>query len=132
MKISASARFNAANVSGLLSKIAAGAVDGVTKAGQQALEIEQALTPVATGALRDSETCVVTQDSTSVEARIGPQGIFYDEYVEYGTGRRGGPAPYAHVETWAGMSPEPYARPMMDEMTPQVPGIIADAIKDQL
>jgi HK97 gp10 family phage protein len=132
MRISAKATFNAANVSGLLSKIAAGAVAGVTEAGQQTLAIEQALTPVATGALRDSETCVVTQDATSVEARVGPQGIFYDEYVEYGTGRRGGPAPYAHVETWAGMSPEPYARPAMDEITPQVAGIVADAIKDAL
>lgn len=132
MRISASATFNAANVSGLLSKIAAGAVDGVTNAGQQTLVIEQGLTPVATGALRDSETCVVTTDSTSATAVIGPQGIFYDEYVEYGTGRRGGPAPYAHVEDKAGMSPQPYARPAMDEITPQVPGIIADAIKDAL
>ncbi len=132
MRISASAKFNAANVSGLLSKIAAGAVNGVTQAGQQALEIEQALTPVATGALRDSETSVVTVDGTHAEARIGPQGIFYDEYVEYGTGRRGGEAPYAHVDDKAGMSPQPYARPMMDEMAGQVPGIVADAIKEAL
>ena len=131
MKISASASFNASNVSGLISKIAAGALDGVTKAGQQALEIEQALTPVATGALRDSEQCVIASDSTSASATVGPT-MFYDEYVEYGTGRRGGPAPYAHVETWAGQSPQPYARPMMDEIASQVPGIIADAIKDEL
>src|ERR1700735_1045591 len=114
MRLSAKASFKASDVSSLVSRIATGAVNGVTSAGQQALAIEQSLTPVATGALRDSETCVIEQDGTSVIATIGPQGISYDEYVEYGTGRRGGPAPYAHVDTRAGQSPQPYARPMLE------------------
>jgi HK97 gp10 family phage protein len=128
MKLSARAGFNASNLSGLVSKIASGAVDGVTKAGQQALAIEQRYTPVATGKLRDSETCEVTQDGTRVAANIGPRGVDYDVYVEYGTGRRGDPS-VPHTDSREGMTPQPFARPMMDEMSGQVEGIVADAIK---
>jgi hypothetical protein len=32
----------------------------------------------------------------------------------------------------AGQTPQPYARPMLDEMRGQVLGIVADAIKDEL
>jgi HK97 gp10 family phage protein len=131
MRISATASFKPASTLSLVSRIAAGALQGVTNAGQQALELEQSLTPVETGALRDSEQCVVTSDSTSASATVGPT-MFYDEYVEYGTGRKGGPAPYPHVETWPGQHPEPYARPMMDEMSGKVSDIIADAIKEAL
>lgn len=133
MKLSAKAIFTPGDISGLVNQISAGAVQGVTDAGRQALELEQSLTPVDTGALRDSETCVVEQDGNTVTATIGPQGIFYDTYVEYGTGQKGDPAaPYAHVDTWPGMHPQPYARPMLDEMRGQVLGIVADAVKSAL
>ncbi len=131
MSISATSSFNRGNVSGILNRIGGAVVNGVTQAGQQALTIEQIYTPVATGRLRDSETCDITETSTSVEANIGPRGVDYDVYVEFGTGRRGDPS-VPHVDTREGMTPQPYARPTLDEMSGQVLGIVRDAVDEVL
>jgi HK97 gp10 family phage protein len=73
----------------------------------------QALCPVDTGALRDSIQITLDTSGSTIVGRVGPT-MYYAEYVEYGTGRRGGPAPYAHVLSWPGQKPQPYMRPALD------------------
>jgi HK97 gp10 family phage protein len=70
--------------------------------------------PVDTGALRDSIGVTITQTGKTVVGSVAPT-MDYASYVEYGTGRRGSPAPYPHVETWPGQVAQPYMRPAFDE-----------------
>ena len=74
----------------------------------------QAVCPVDTGALRDSITIQMEDSDTGTSGSVGPT-MYYAEYVEYGTGRRGSPAPYPHVMSWPGMKAQPYMRPAYDE-----------------
>jgi HK97 gp10 family phage protein len=74
----------------------------------------KALCPVDTGALRDSITTNIEQLDTTIRGSVGPT-MYYAEYVEYGTGRRGSPAPYPHNMDWPGMKAQPYMRPAYDE-----------------
>jgi HK97 gp10 family phage protein len=75
----------------------------------------QGLCPVLTGALRDSiQVNTVRVAFTSVAGTVGTD-LYYAPYVEYGTGRRGGPAPYPHVMSWPGQRPQPFLRPAIDE-----------------
>ncbi|MGC2152635.1 MAG: HK97-gp10 family putative phage morphogenesis protein [Terriglobales bacterium] len=76
--------------------------------------------PVDTGALQDSITISEPTEGLTITQSVAPH-MFYASYVEYGTGRRGDPAaPYAHVESWPGMSAQPYMRPALDEGRGQV------------
>ena len=71
--------------------------------------------PVDTGALSDSITAEVNETGSTVRGTVGPH-MYYADYVEYGTGRRGDPtAPYPHVESWPGMHAQAYMRPALDE-----------------
>jgi len=69
---------------------------------------------VRTGALRDSITTTISQGDSSCRGTVGPT-MPYADYVEYGTGRRGSPAPYPHNPDWPGMVAQPYMRPAIDE-----------------
>lgn len=74
----------------------------------------KALCPVDTGALRDSIAITLDTSGKTIVGRVGPS-MDYAEYVEYGTGKKGDPdAPYGHVMTWPGQSPQPYMRPAFD------------------
>jgi HK97 gp10 family phage protein len=92
------------------------AVTASCQAGSELIQqAAQGYCPVDTGALRDSITVDVNEGGSTVTATVGPH-MPYAEYVEYGTGRRGDPsAPYAHVESWAGMTARSYMRPAIDE-----------------
>jgi HK97 gp10 family phage protein len=89
----------------------------VTASVQAACELiqtdAQSLCPVDTGALRDSIVVTLDTSGSTIVGRVGPT-MDYASYVEYGTGRRGGPAPYAHVLSWPGQKPQPYIRPAFD------------------
>lgn len=114
MGLNASSKFTPGNISSLLSRVATGAVNGVTNAGNDMLAIEQSFTPVRTGHLRNSETCEVTQTETNAQANVGPRDVDYDVFVEFGT---------VH------MAAQPFARPAMDEIAGKAAGIVGDAIK---
>jgi HK97 gp10 family phage protein len=71
--------------------------------------------PVDTGALRESISSEISTRGKTVVGKVGPH-MFYADFVEYGTGRRGDPsAPYPHVMSWPGMDAKPYMRPAFDE-----------------
>lgn len=88
----------------------------------------QEYAPVDTGALRDSIRVDVDQVAlTSVRGAI-TVGVPYGAYVEYGTGRRGGAAPYAHTDK-PGQSPQPYMRPAIDESKDAIEDLFRDNLK---
>jgi HK97 gp10 family phage protein len=113
-QLRATAKFTPnANLSALLPKVA-GAVRASVEATLKVIqEAAKAACPVDTGALRDSITIQMEDSDTGTSGSVGPT-MYYAEYVEYGTGRRGGPAPYAHVMSWPGQRPQPYMRPAFD------------------
>jgi HK97 gp10 family phage protein len=89
--------------------------------------------PRDTGALADSITIEMGSSDKTAFGTVGPH-MFYADFVEYGTGRRGDPtAPYGHVESWPGQVAQPYMRPALDENWDAVVevfrGQIAAAIK---
>jgi HK97 gp10 family phage protein len=91
------------------------AVIASVKAGCEVIQqTAQQYCPVETGALRDSIGITITETGKTVVGVVAPT-MYYASYVEYGTGRRGGPAPYPHVMTWPGQDPQPYMRPAFDE-----------------
>lgn len=98
---------------GLKDKVRQAAGAAVAKA---AFDIEgnaKTLVPVDTGNLRNS---IQTQMETDVSATVGPRGVEYAVYVEYGTGRAGDPSvPHADV---AGMPAKPYLRPAVEKVRP--------------
>ena len=115
--ISARAQFTPRNDLGQFVKVKV--VPGVIASVQASVNViqqsAQLYCPVDTGALRDSITTQVSESGSTVVGSVGPH-TDYASYVEYGTGRKGDPAaPYAHVETWPGMKPQPYMRPAIDE-----------------
>src|SRR5580658_5223923 len=117
MGISARAQFTPRN--GLGQFIPAVITPAVTASVQASVNMiqqtAQQLCPVETGALRDSITTTINETGKTVVGSVGSD-LFYATYVEYGTGRKGDPsAPYAHVESWPGMKPEPFMRPAIDE-----------------
>ena len=104
-------------------------VKSVTAALQVIQASAQEKCPVETWALRDSITVTVSAVALqSISGSVGPH-MYYAEYVEYGTGRKGDPsAPYAHVESWPGMFAQPYMRPAYDENQ----SAIFDLFREQL
>ena len=132
MGLRSSASFKPADISGMLGRIAAGAQQGVQNVAQAGQAISQSIVPVVTGELRGDITVKQGSDDTSAWAAWGPDSVPYRYYVEYGTGKRGaasadaGPGPYGDT---AGMAPQPYQRPAMDEISGQVVDIVADAVK---
>ena len=111
------------NLASLLPNKIAPAVRASVQASLQLIQqAAQAVCPVATGALRDSITIQMEDNDTGTSGSVGPT-MFYAQYVEYGTGRRGGPAPYPHVMSWPGMHAQPYMRPALDEARGQVKDI---------
>lgn len=71
------------------------------------------LVPVDTGNLRSS---IQTQMESDISATVGPRGVEYAVYVEYGTGRAGDPSvPHADV---AGRPAHPYLRPAVEKVRP--------------
>lgn len=103
------------NLAGLIPNRIAPAVRASVQASLQLIQqAAQAACPVDTGALRDSITISMEDNDTGTSGSVGPT-MFYAEYVEYGTGRRGSPAPYPHNMSWPGMKAQPYMRPAYDE-----------------
>lgn len=107
----------------------------VTAAVQASCEYVQQLAqgycPVDTGALRESITIDPIDDSgTTIVGRVGPH-TDYAEYVEYGTGRAGDPAPYAHTDK-PGMAARPFMRPALDEAKPAVLDIFRNNVEAAL
>lgn len=87
----------------------------------------QGYCPVETGALRDSITTEVYETGSTVVGKVGPH-VSYADYVEYGTGRKGdSAAPYGHTDK-AGMSPQPYMRPALDESKGAILGLFRSNI----
>ena len=114
--ISARAQFTPRNSAGqFIQTVVTPAVTASVQASLNVIrDSAQEKCPVDTGALRDSITVELNTSGATVTGKVGPH-MFYAEYVEYGTGRRGGPAPYEHVQSWPGMTPRPYMRPAFDE-----------------
>lgn len=70
--------------------------------------------PVDTGNLKNSIQTAI--EPGELAANVGPRGVEYAIFVEYGTGRRGDPSvPHADV---AGMAPRPYLRPAAEKVRP--------------
>jgi HK97 gp10 family phage protein len=104
------------NISQFLDSTISPAVGKSVLAGLQLIQATaQEYCPVDTGALWDSIQVKVDQVALTSVAGVVGSDLEYAPYVEYGTGRRGGPAPYAHVMSWAGQSPKPFLRPAIDE-----------------
>lgn len=116
MRMSATARFAPRNTLGqfVQAVVSPAARASAEAAGALVQQTAQGYCPVRTGALRDSIS-VTMQDGDKTVTAVVSAGMDYASYVEYGTGRRGGPAPYPHVESWAGQSPQPFMRPALDE-----------------
>jgi HK97 gp10 family phage protein len=133
MRLSGTATFTPRVSAGsfVQSVIAPAVENGLQQIGALFVEVAQGYCPVATGALRDSIAFAIVTGAGSAVVIIGA-GMYYASYVEYGTGRRGGPAPYAHVMSWPGQHPQPYMRPALDETQGQYVGIIAGALNDAL
>lgn len=136
MGLNATSTFTPGAIDGVLRAVAAGAQQGVQSVAQQLVETEQAYCPVRTGELRDSIAATVDQDEdTAFSMTVGPDKD-YAAYVEYGTGRRGADSadagPYPYDANWAGMTPEPYCRPALDEISPQYQDIVAAQIAGAL
>ncbi len=106
-------------------------IASVTAAAKLIQESAQGHCPVDTGALRDSITVDVQETGRTVVGTVAPH-MPYASYVEYGTGRRGSPAPYPHTDK-PGMIAQPYMRPALDENRPAVlelfRGQLATALK---
>jgi len=90
----------------------------VEAAGNLIKSTAQELCPVDTGALRDSITSEVTETDRTVRASVGPRGVDYANFVEYGTGQAGASSPGAgagpYSLSWPGMPAQPYMRPALD------------------
>lgn len=131
MGLRATASFTPSDVSGLIARVAAGATQGVQNAAEAGMNISLSLVPRDTGELAGSIALDSGTTGSSAWTSWGPDTP-YDAYVEFGTGRRGaessqaGPGPYD--QNWAGMVPQPYMRPAMDQIAGQALGIVADAI----
>lgn len=104
------------NISQFIDQTISPAVEkSVAAACQLIQKTAQGYCPVRTGALRDSIQVVTVREAfTKVSGSVGTS-LYYADYVEYGTGRRGGQAPYPHVMSWPGQSPQPFMRPAIDE-----------------
>lgn len=90
------------------------AVLASVKAGCEVIQTAaQGYCPVDTGALRDSIGITITETGKTVVGVVAPT-MPYASYVEYGTGRKGSPAPYAHTDK-PGMVAQPYMRPAYEE-----------------
>lgn len=136
MNLLATSNFIPADLSSLLRSVGTGAQQGVQAVAERLVETEQAYCPVDTGALRDSIASTVEEDEdTRFSMSLGPQ-MDYSAYVEYGTGQRGAASPdagpYAYSASWPGMTPQPYCRPALDEMSAQYEDIVAQPIADAL
>lgn len=89
----------------------------VEAAGKLIEDEAKLLCPVDTGALQASITTEVTEGDRTVTASVGPRGIGYAAFVEYGTGERGaasegaGAGPYGNT---AGQAAQPFMRPAID------------------
>ena len=120
MPISARAQFTPRNGLGqfVQTVITPGVIASVQASVNLIQQAAQRYAPVDTGALRDSITTEVDSSGATVVGKVGPH-VPYAEYVEFGTGRRGagsadaGEGPYD--PNWAGMVPQPYMRPALDE-----------------
>lgn len=136
MGLRCTATFKAANMSGYLVKIAAGAQQGVLDAANAGYAISQAIVPRETGDLAADITVKSGSDTTSTWAAWGPDSIPYRFYVEFGTGRRGaesamaGPGPYEM--SWPGMTPRAYMRPALDELQGSALDIVGTSIRSAL
>ena len=115
MGLSARAQFTPRNGLGQFVEavVTPAVVASVTAGCKLIQEAAQGYCPVDTGALRDSITVDVKETGTTVVGTVGPH-TDYASYVEYGTGRKGTPAPYAHTDK-PGMVAQPYMRPALDE-----------------
>jgi len=131
------------NVSGVLARVSTGLYEGINNASEVVKETAKGYCPVDTGLLQSSITANVTRGIQLAMAG-GPisdslfavQGVIaphtdYASYVEYGTGQRGSPAPYAHTDK-PGMRAQPYMRPALDEHREDVIDLVRYALKDAL
>ena len=92
--------------------------------------------PVETGLLRDSISVQLIEGDKTVSASVGPRGVDYANYVEYGTGRRGsesaGAGPYPYKMSWPGMAAKPYMRPAVDEARDSILDLFASNISSAI
>lgn len=135
MGISARCTLTRGDVAGILSRVAIGATAGVSAAALQGQAISQSIVPVRTGELRDDITVKSGSDDSSAWAAWGPDAVPYRWFIEWGTGKRGAASPGAGAGPYGdttGMAAQPYQRPSMDEITPQILDIVAESIRSAL
>lgn len=116
--ISATATFTPKSAAQLVSsKISPAVYASVQAAGELIRDEAKMLCPVETGALQASIESEVTDNGDTITASVGPRGIHYAAFVEFGTGERGaasegaGAGPYGNT---AGQAAQPYMRPAID------------------
>lgn len=114
MSLSARAQFTPRNDLGRFvpTRVTPAVVASVQAAVNLIQDAAQRLAPVDTGALRDSITTEVHETFSTVVGSVGPH-VSYAAFVEYGTGRKGDAA-VPHTDK-AGMKPQPFMRPALDE-----------------
>lgn len=129
MRLSARAQFTPRSSAGqfIEARVSPAVEASVQAVCDLLVQTAQGYCPVETGALRDSITADVTPTDKTVVGNVRAD-MFYASYVEYGTGRRGGPAPYAHNMDWPGMEAEAYMRPALDE----VRGAVKEIFRSQI
>lgn len=120
-------------VSGVISPAVRASCQAAAQLIQQAA---QAKCPRRTGRLADSIAVEVIDGDVQMSATVGPRGVDYDFYVEFGTGRRGagsaGAGPYPYKESWPGMAAQPYMRPAIDESRDAILDLFASNITPAL
>lgn len=134
MSFGVTSKFVPGNLGGLIVRLRGALKRGVSEVGTNVEMSAKIFCPVDTGTLRRSIQTEVVEDGPKISAFIGPQ-VDYGPYVEFGTGERGasspeaGPGPYR--SDWAGMTPQPYMRPALEEHSRTAPEVIADEIRQE-
>lgn len=115
-------------------KVSPGVVASVDAACKLIKESAQSKAPVDTGALRDSIDYEVNETGKTVVGTVSV-GVDYGPYLEFGTGQRGassadaGPGLYGST---AGMVPQPYMRPAIDESRSAILDLFSSNISTSL
>jgi HK97 gp10 family phage protein len=132
--ISARATFTPRSSAGqFVSAVVTPAVTASVQAsGQLIQQAAMAKCPVQTGRLRDSISVEIVEGDRTVSASVGPRGVDYANYVEYGTGRRGAESadagPFPYKMSWPGMAARAYMRPAVDESRDSILELFASQI----
>lgn len=103
-----------------VSRVAAGAANGVNNSLRILFDRSQELVPVDTGELKSSGAIVEAADKGGMATGSVVYRAGHSSYVEYGTGIRGASSAGAsdrvtYSPTWPGMASQAYLRPAADE-----------------